>query len=94
MKLVLSQRFRDELYREFRFIREAKPAAARVVRDRIIKSVQRLKRFPESGRAWRLASCRELMIPGLRYIVIYKVTEDTVIVASLFHASREAPYVH
>ncbi len=94
MKLVLSQRFRDELYREYRFIREANPAAARVVRDRIIKAVQRLKRFPESGRAWRLTGCRELVIPGLPYIVIYKVTADTVIVASLFHASREVPHVH
>ncbi len=94
MKLVLSHRFRDELRREYGFIREVNPAAAQVVRERIIKAVQRLKRFPESGRAWRLAGCRELVIAGLPYIVIYVVEDDTVVAVSLFHASRQAPHVH
>jgi len=94
MKLVISTRFRDELHRECSYIQERNPAAAGVVRQRIAKAVQRLKQFPEAGRSWRLAGCRELVIPGLPYIVIYKVTPDTVIVASLFHASREVPHVH
>ena len=36
MKLQLSQRFRDNLRQEYRFIRRANPAAARVVRERIM----------------------------------------------------------
>jgi toxin ParE1/3/4 len=94
VKLRLSQRFRDDLRQEYQFIRQANPAAARVVRDRIIKAIQRLKRFPESGRAWRLAGSRELVIAGLPYIVIYMVDDDAVVVLSLFHESREVPHVH
>ena len=94
MRLVLSQRFRDDLRRVYRFIRQANPAAAAVVRDRIIKTIQRLKRFPESGRAWRLPGSRELVISGLPYIVIYVVEGDDVVVVSLFHESREVPHVH
>ena len=63
-------------------------------RGRIVKAVRRLAQFPEAGRAWRLEGCRELIMPGLRYLVIYKVTGDSVIVASLFHEAREVPHVH
>lgn len=94
MKLVLSGRFREEFRREYLFIRKLNPAAARVVRDRIIGAIQRLKRFPESGRAWRLAGCRELVIPGLPYLVVYLVEADAVVALSLFHESREVPHVH
>jgi addiction module RelE/StbE family toxin len=94
MRLVWSERFRAELRREFGYIQARNPVAARVVRERIVKAVRRLRQYPESGRSWRLPGCRELVVPGLPYIVIYKVREDAVIVASLFHASRAAPHVH
>lgn len=94
MKLVLSEAFREELREEFHYLRKKNPAAARVVRDRIIAGIQRLKNYPESGRAWRLPGSRELVIPGLPYIVIYMVSAEAVIVASLLHSSREVPRVH
>lgn len=94
MKLILSEAFREELREEFLYLRKKNPAAARVVRDRIIAAIQRLKNYPESGRAWRLPGSRELVIPGLPYIVIYKVSAEAVIVASLLHSSREVPRVH
>jgi len=94
VKLILSEVFREELRDEFLYIRKKNPAAAGVVRDRIIAAIQRLKSYPESGRAWRLAGSRELVIPGLPYIVVYKVATEAVIVASLLHSAREVPHVH
>jgi toxin ParE1/3/4 len=94
VKLVLSQRFRDEFRQQIGYIKSRNPAAAQVVRTRIVKAIRRLAQFPEAGRSWRLEGCRELIIPGLPYLVIYKVTADSVIVASLFHESREVPHVH
>lgn len=94
MKLILSQPFRDELRQEYLFIRKRNPIAARAVRDRIIAAIQRLKRYPDSGRAWRWPGSRELVIPGLPYSVIYTMTSDAVIAASVFHSSREGPHVH
>lgn len=91
MKLLFTHRFRDELRREFQFLREQNPDAACRVRDRIVETVQRLKRFPESGRAWRLPETRELVVPGLPYIVIYELGEERVIVLTLFHTSRQFP---
>ena len=94
MKLLFSHRFRQELRGEYHFLCELNPEAAIVVRQRIIKSILRLKRFPESGRAWRLAGCRELVLPGLPYIIIYQIDDDTVTIASLFYPSREVRHEH
>lgn len=94
MKLLFSRRFSQELRGEYLFLRELNPSAARIVRQRIRKAISRLKEFPESGRAWRLAGCRELVLPGLPYIIIYQVEDDAVTIASLFHTSREVRYEH
>jgi plasmid stabilization system protein ParE len=93
MKLVLTVPFRDELRHEFQFIKVANPRAAEMVRTRIMQAVQRLKQFPESGRAWRRPGKWELVIPGIPYLVIYKLEEDEVVILSLFHTSRDAPHV-
>ena len=92
-RIVWSEQFRDELRQEVGYIKSRNPAAAQAVRARVVKAIRRLEQFPEAGRSWRLEGCRELIIPRLRYLVIYKVTADSVIVASLFHDAREAPHV-
>lgn len=91
MKLILSESFRDDVRGEYRFIRERNPAAALDVRGRIMHSIKRLKEFPRSGRSWRLANTWEIVVPGLPYVVIYKIDGDRVMVAKLFHTSREFP---
>lgn len=91
MKLILSESFRDELRDEYRFIRERNPLAASEVRGRIMHSLKRLKEFPRSGRSWRLEGTLELVVPGLPYVVIYRIDGDQVMVVKLFHTSREYP---
>jgi len=89
MRLVFTTRFRDELRREFQFIRDRNPEAAEAVRDRIIRAVRRLQDFPRSGRSWRTVGTLELVIPGLPYVVIYEIDGNRVVVLTLFHTSRD-----
>jgi addiction module RelE/StbE family toxin len=91
VRLVFAQRFRDELRREYRFIRERNGVAATDVRSRILETVKRLKTFPQSGRSWRTEGTWELLIPRLPYIVIYEIDGDRVVVLTLFHTAREFP---
>lgn len=91
MKLIFTHRFRDELRREYQFLRERNPPAAERVREKILATIQRLKQFPQSGRSWRLPGTWELVVPGLPYTVIYEIDDSRVVVLTLFHTSREFP---
>jgi toxin ParE1/3/4 len=94
MKLVWSRGFRDQLRREYEFIYERNPTAAESVVDRIYKASRRLGDFAQSGRSWRVPGTWELAIPGLPYMVIYRIKDESVEVLALFHTSREVPNVH
>src|SRR5271163_3033198 len=77
---------------EYDFIRRENPKAAKRVFSRIISATERLKEFPLSGRAGQVAGTRELIIPGLSYLVIYRVT-DAVEILRIFHGARDYPAV-
>lgn len=92
LKLLPTIAFRDELRSEYRFIKRDNLKAAEQVRNRIISAMQRLRDFPQSGRAWRIPGKWELVIAGLPYIVVYMIENDQVVILSLFHTSREIPH--
>ena len=93
-RVVLTERFRDELHYEYEFLRSASPDAARSVVERILKACLRLRDFPRSGRIGRLNGAWELVVPGLRYIVAYDIADDRVELLMLFHTSRQVVHVH
>jgi addiction module RelE/StbE family toxin len=66
------------------------PAAGRVI-DKIHKSIQRLKVFPNSGRSGAVNGTRELVVPGLPYIVVYTVWEndEEVDIIAVFHGAKK-----
>jgi addiction module RelE/StbE family toxin len=72
-------------------IADDKPNAATQVIERIKASAERLGRFPLSGRSGEVAGSRELVVPGLPYIVVYEVSPlaDAVLVLGVFHGARE-----
>lgn len=92
MTVVWSKRFARALHREYEYLRSNDPVNAVKVRDRIIRAAESLAQFPNRGRAWRLPEGRELVIPGLPYVLIYRVKIDQVLIVSLFHTSRNWPY--
>jgi len=54
------------------------PAAAGRGINRINVAVGRLARLPSLGRPGRVAGTRELVVPGMPYIVPYRVKRDAI----------------
>jgi plasmid stabilization system protein ParE len=58
---------------------------------RILAVVRRLAEYPNSGRIGQVPGTRQLVIPGLPYLVIYRVTTTHVEILRVFHTSRDWP---
>ena len=80
-----------DLEAAFLYIFDDNPSAARGVRDRIRQSTERLADFPESGRPGRREGTRELVIPGLPYIIVYRIRGERVQLLRVLHTSRRWP---
>ena len=65
--------------------------AAWEVAQRIRHAVGQLEEHPQLGRAGRVRGTLELVIPGLPYIVPYRITGKEVQILSVFHAARKWP---
>jgi addiction module RelE/StbE family toxin len=70
-------------------IAQDNPEAAKRVMKRIRGSVKRLAAFPMSGRRGHVTGTREVVIPGLPYLVVYQVRGEHVEILRVFHTSQE-----
>ena len=66
------------------------PAALRVARS-IYESVAQLKKFPKLGRSGRVGETRELPLPRLPFVVVYRVKENFVEIVRLLHGAQRWP---
>ncbi len=57
----------------------------------IEQAISRLELFPLSGRTGKVEGTRELVVPRLPYIAVYRVIADTVEIIAVFHASQNKP---
>jgi addiction module RelE/StbE family toxin len=73
------------------YISDDDPAAALAVIDRIEESAHRLHEFPLSGREGSLAETRELPIPGLPYLLVYRVRDASIEILRVLHGARQWP---
>ncbi len=73
------------------FISRDNPTAALDTVLKIISAVETLTNFPDMGRSGRIADTRELIIPGLPFIVPYRVRNDDIIILRVYHTSRKWP---
>lgn len=69
------------------------PAAAQMVVQRIHSAVSLLAKNPAMGHPGRIDGTRELVIPGTRFIVPYRVMPrmNRVEILRVFHSSRKLP---
>ena len=67
--------------------------AAQQVFRRIVSAMRRLEDFPQSGRPGQVEGTRELVVPGLPYLVIYRMRAETVEILRAFHTSTDWPSV-
>jgi len=73
------------------YIAADNPAAAAKVAQRIWNAAQLLADQPGMGRPGRVAGTRELVVPGLPYILPYIENKGAVIILRVLHTSIKWP---
>ena len=78
---------------EAEYIARENPAAARALVQRISQAVDLLRENPALGRPGRIHGTRELVVPGTRYVIPYRVRPrlNRMEILRVFHASRRLP---
>ena len=76
---------------EATYIATDDPGAARLVVARVLDAVAMLAAQPGLGRPGRVPGTREVLVPKTRYIVPYRVQDETVEILRVFHTSRRLP---
>ena len=74
-----------------RYIAEDDPAAAYRVLTKIEASTSSLQRHPQLGHPGRVPKTRELVVPGLPYIIPYYIRRQEVRILAVMHTSRKWP---
>ncbi len=91
MEIRWSPEAADDLERIVRYIQRDNAAAAVEVAPAVYQGVNGLQAMPGRGRAGRIENTRELVIPSLPYIVIYRLENDLVQIARIYHAAQDWP---
>ena len=81
----------EDLYRIVQHIQEDNPRAAADVAKTIYDGCATLRDFPRRGRGGRIPRTRELIFPGLPYIVVYQIKEQSVEVLRIYHGAQDWP---
>jgi addiction module RelE/StbE family toxin len=79
------------LHAEADYIGNDSPDAADRFIETIFAPVDRLAKYPASGRPGRVLGTRELVVPGTPYIVPYRIRENRVEVLLVLHGARKWP---
>ena len=88
MKVVWSPLAIEQVGSMVEHIGRDDPAAAESICSRIHERVEQLESFPELGPPGRLEGTRQLMVTGTKYVVVYEVTSDAVVVLDVWHVAQ------
>ena len=92
MRIVWSRRAERHLRAAYHhWSSEKSEAAADVMLERILSTVELLEHNPELGRPGRIATSRELILKPLPFVLAYRVRRDKIEIAALLHGARKWP---
>jgi toxin ParE1/3/4 len=74
-----------------RYIQKDSESAARAVAKTLFDAANSLDLMPSRGRVGRSPDTRELVVPGLPYIVVYQVTKTAIQILHIYHGARNWP---
>ena len=90
---LVKLRWQESAVRDLAHIRDyialTSPLAAQSVVDRVLRAVDHLMAFPEAGRTGQVRETRELVVPGLPYVVVYRYSDNRVEIAAVFHGAQD-----
>jgi toxin ParE1/3/4 len=91
MQLRWSPAATEDLFRIIEYIRQENSPAAQRIAKAIYDSAGSLKSFPNMGRRGRVEGTRELPLPPLPFVVVYRIREDIVEIANVIHGAQKWP---
>lgn len=92
MKLAWSPEAIDDLIYIQQYIAKDDPRAAKKVVLTITAFIEnQLPEFPHCGRRGRVEGTLELVVPGLPFLIPYRVKQGTIEIIRVYHASRRWP---
>ena len=91
MRVKWTRKALDNLDSAVEYIAADKPTAATDVALKIWNTAKLLADQPGMGRLGRLAGTRELIVPGLTYIIPYVEKDGTVVILRVMHTSMKWP---
>ncbi|MGH9612222.1 MAG: type II toxin-antitoxin system RelE/ParE family toxin [Bryobacteraceae bacterium] len=91
MKVVWSRKAIRHLIALRKYIAKDSEQNAVLIAGRILDAVDLLIAHPQIGRAGRVFGTRELIVPGMPYVIPYRVRGEHLEILAIFHGRREWP---
>ena len=91
MRLVWSEASQADLHAIHRYIDERNPVAAQKVMQAIETAAERLRSYPQLGRASDRTDVRLLQVPGNPYLLPYRVAEGEIEIIAVVDERMERP---
>ena len=91
MRIVWQDEAEGDLDRIAEYVLKDDPAAALRLVYTIRQATRVLCEHPNVGRTGRVEGTRELVIPGLPYILPYQIAGQEIRILAVMHASRKWP---
>ncbi len=91
MRIRLTKAAIRDLREAHAYIAADNPQAAQRVVLKIEKAIDLIGERPEIGRPVPGQPVRQWSVPGLPYVIPYRVSEDLVEIVRIYHTSRQRP---
>jgi toxin ParE1/3/4 len=91
MQIRWSPAAAEDLFHIIEFIRTDNAGAAQRVAKTIYDHVGSLGSFPYLGRQGRVDGTREMPVPSLPFIVVYRVLTNAIEIAGVIHGAQRWP---
>ncbi|HMD07206.1 MAG TPA: type II toxin-antitoxin system RelE/ParE family toxin [Candidatus Acidoferrum sp.] len=91
MQIRWSPAAAEDFVRIIEYVRQENPPAALRIAKTIYESAGSFKSFPYKGRTGRVEGARELPLPPLPFVVVYRILKDTVEIANVVHGAQRWP---
>lgn len=91
MRLRWTPAAADDLLAISDYLRQNFPSFTQPTIQKIYRTIVALKTMPNRGRVGREDGTRELVIPNLPYIAVYRLKEDAIEVLHIYHGAQDRP---
>ena len=91
MKLRWSLRAQRDLRSIKAYLLERNPAAGERIGAEIVRAARRLEVFPQLGRPAHRSNLRLMQVPGLPYLIPYRVNGENVEIVAIFDERMDRP---